>query len=356
MKKYMPLLILTLSIAMFLASCNKYEDNEMPSDFQVTTQKLTYRVNDSVLFNFNSGPDEIIFYSGEPGKKYENRELKSAAGINKLFFQTSMQNGVLPNNDELRLLVSSNLNGYDAAAITAATWTDITSRNTKWPTTLATTFTISDSIDISDFNTAESINIAFRAIGRQYPAAAQRKWQLQNLTLSNRLSDGTVTPLFAAPLTNAATATPSVFQYTGWVQASISNNTLPGFNAWNVGTGGISTADSVRNSNGITIRTTYPIQFDAGTTVNNPDNDDWLITTKVNLKTVRPDAGTTIKNEVNAAFTGMNYLFDKIPGVYAQYLYFFKSPGVYNVTFIASNLNNNRIGTVVKQLQLIITP
>jgi Domain of unknown function (DUF5017) len=356
MKKYLPLLMLTLSLGMLLASCNKYEDNEMPSGFQVTTQKLTYKVNDSVLFNFNSGPDEIIFYSGEPGKRYENQVARSEAGINKLIFQSAMQNGVLINNDSMRLLVSVNLAGYDSASIVNATWTDITSRNTKWPTVLSTVFTTSDSVDISDFNNAGLINIAFRAIGKQYAAAAQRKWQIQNLALGNRLVDGTVTPLFATPLTSATTVTASAFQYTGWVQASIKNNTLPGFNAWNVGTGGISTADSIRNSNGIIIRTTYPIQFDPGTTVNNPDNDDWLITTKVNLKTVRPDAGVTIKNEVNAAFPGMNYLFNKIPGVYAQYLYFFKTPGVYNITFVAANLNNNRIGTVVKQLQITITP
>jgi hypothetical protein len=356
MKKNTSLIMLTLSVAIFFTACNKYEENEVPSNFEVTTQKLIYRINDSVIFNLNSGPDEIVFYSGEAGKRYENRELTSAAGINKLSFQTSMQNGVLLNNDSLRLLVSANLAGYDSASIVNATWTDITSRNTKWPTSLSTAYTTSDSVDISDFNNVESINIAFRAIGKQYVAAAQRRWQIQNVALSNKLTDGTVTPLFSAPITNSATATPSVFQYTGWVQASIKNNTLIGFNAWNVGTGGISTADSVRNSNGIAIKTVYPIQFDPGITINNPDNDDWLITTKVNLKVVRPDAGITIKNEVNAAFPGMNYLYDKIPGVYAQYLYFFKTPGVYNVTFIGANLNNNKNDKVVNQLQITVTP
>jgi hypothetical protein len=355
MKKNISLIMLTLFIVMFITACNKYEENETPSNFDVTTQKLIYKVNDSVIFNLNSGPDEIIFYSGEAGKRYENRGLKSVAGINKLSFQTSMQNGVLLNNDSMRLMISANLAGYDSASIVNATWTDITSRNTKWPTSLSTSYTASDSVDISDFNNVESINIAFRTIGKQYVTAAQRKWQIQNLALSNKLVDGTLTSLFAAPLTNATIATPSIFQYTGWVQASIKNNTLTGFNAWNVGTGGISTADSIRNSNGIVIKTAYPIQFDPGITVNNPDNDDWLITTKVNLKAVRPDAGVTIKNEVNAAFPGMNYLYNKIPGVYAQYLYFFKTPGVYNVTFITSNLNNNKIGTVVKQLQITIT-
>jgi hypothetical protein len=235
-----------------------------------------------------------------------------------------------------------------------ATWTDITSRNTKWPTALSTAYTTSDSIDISDFNTADSVNIAFRFLGKQYATAAQRRWQIQNLTLSNRLPDGTIVPLFAAPFAGASVT--SSFQYTGWVQVSMKNNTNPGFNAWNVGTGGISTADSVRNSNGIAIRSAYPVQFDPGTTVNNPENDDWLITTKTSLKTVRPDVGLIIKNEVNAAFPGMTYVFNREPGVYARYLYFFRTPGTYTVTFVAQNMNGDKKNELVKQIQITVNP
>ena len=341
-------------IVISTSSCTKYDGNNSPDGFDVTTAKLTYKVGDSVMFNFSGQPDEITFYSGESGKQYLNNNRKSAVGINKLIFQTSMQQGLLTSKDSLLLYISTNLNGYDATSIQNATWTDITSRNTKWPTTLATSFTTSDSINISDFNTADSINIAFRALGKKDPLNPQRKWQIQNLVLTNNQSDGTFYQLFSAPF--AGTANASSFQYTGWVQASIKNNTLPGFNAWNVGTGGISTADSVRNSNGIAIKTAYPIQFDPGTTVNNDDNDDWLITTKTSLKTVRPDAGVTIKNEVNAAFAGLEYVYNKIPGIYVRYLYKYNIPGVYNITFVASNLNQNNIQSVVKTIQLTITP
>lgn len=338
-----------------LLGCAKYDEVPTADDFAVTVNKQTLRINDSAIFYFNTGPDMIVFYSGEPGRNYANKDRMGAApGINKLVFQSSMQQGVLVNNDSLRLLISSNLRGYDSASVLSATWTDITSRNTKWPATLSTAYTTSDSIDISDFNTADSVNIAFRFLGKQYATAAQRRWQIQNLTLSNRLPDGTITPLFAAPFSGASVT--SSFQYTGWVQVSVKNNTLPGFNAWNVGTGGISAADSVRNSNGIAIRTAYPIQFDPGTSVNNPDNDDWLITTKTSLKTVRPDAGLVIKNEVNAGFPGMTYVYNNEPGVYAKYLYFFKTPGTYTITFVAQNLNRDKVQEVVKQVQITVTP
>jgi hypothetical protein len=265
-----------------------------------------------------------------------------------------MQQGVLPGNDSLLLLISSNLKGYDSASIVNASWTNITSRNSKWPTTLATSFVTSDSIDLTDFNVNDSINIAFRYLGKKNALTAQRKWQIQAFTLTNNLSDGTKYQLFSAPFSGVANA--SSFQYTGWIQASLKNNTLPGFNAWNVGNAGSSAADKVNNSNGIAIKTAYPIQFDPGITVNNDDNDDWLITTKTSLKSVRPDAGVTIKNEVNAAFAGLEYVYNKIPGVYVRYLYRYTAPGVYNITFVASNLNQNKVEKQIKTLQITITP
>ena len=90
--------------------------------------------------------------------------------------------------------------------------------------------------------------------------------------------------------------------------------------------------------------------------MNNDDNDDWLITTKTSLKSVRPDAGVTIKNEVNAAFAGLEYVYNKIPGVYVRYLYRYTAPGVYNVTFVATNLNQGKVEKQLKTIQLTITP
>jgi hypothetical protein len=334
--------IFALSIIL-LGSCAKYDINPTPDDFQVTTDKLEYKVNDKIYFNFNSGPDMIVFYSGEPGKRYENRERSLLAGIPKLVFQTSMQQGLIPNNDSLQLLISTNLKNYDSAGVLAAKWTDISSKNTKWPTALATSYTTSDTIALTEFNSEAQVNIAFRAIGKKYATAAQRKWQVQNLNLSNFSDDGTVTPLF------------STFANTGWVQVSTKNNSTPGFMAWNVGTWNQSTLTSVNNSSGIAIKSAYPIQFDPSANTNVDDNEDWLITAPINLKTVKPDAGVTIKNELSAAFAGMNYIFYKTPGIYAQYVYSFKTPGVYNVTFVGANVNNTNNSAVIRQMKITIT-
>lgn len=339
---------IAITSGLFFAACNK-NNAEVP-DLDISTPKLTYKVNDTVQFNIASNPDMMIFYSGEVGKKYANSGRLLAAGTEKLVFQSSMQQGLLTNNDSLRLMISTNLTGYDAASVQKATWTDITSRNTKWPTALSTAFTTSDSVDITSFNTADKVNIAFKYIGKKNPASAQRKWQIQNLTLSNNLPDGTITPLFAAPFLGPTAPTASSFQYTGWVQVSIKNNLLPGtaangyvgYNAWNVGTGGISTADSVRNSNGIPIRGAYPISFDPGPSLNNDDNEDWLITSAVDLKTTKPDNGTAIKKTPDVPLT--------------VYRYIFKKAGTYTVTFVATNSDRDIQKSAVKQFTITVTP
>jgi len=358
MKKYCFLLVLSFSILLLVSSCSKSIQVAAPDDFMVTTDNLTYKVGDSIIFNFNSGPDEISFYSGEPGKVYDNNSRLSMAGINKLVFQSNMTGGVLAGNtDSMRLLISTNLAGYDSASLVNATWTDITSRNSKWPTALSTTFITSDSIDISDFNVTDSINLAFRFKGKSYPTAAQRKWQVQNLTLSNKLADGTLTPLFASPYAGVA-ITASSFQYTGWIQANLLPNYLDSaYDSWNVGTGGISIIDSLKNSYGTKITSAYPLTFDPSSRLNNNPNDAWAVTTKTSLKKVYPDVGVTIKNYLNSPlYAGMSFIYNKIPGVYARFLYKYNTPGVYNITFVATNLNLDKTSSVIRKLQITVTP
>ncbi|HEY9262043.1 DUF5017 domain-containing protein [Chitinophaga sp.] len=322
-----------LCVLLFVACRKNLVDT--PADFNVTTDLLAYKEGDSVTFNLSGNPGTIVFFSGEAGKSYENRTRTSAAGMVKLQFQTSMQQGPVPPKpcpDSLLLLISTNLQGYDAAHIQQATWTNISSRNTKWPKSLATSFTTSDTIDISDFNTAEKVNIAFRVLNKKTGTIAQRKWAIQNLTLYNNLPDGNAAPLF----TN--------FTNTAWVQASLPQ-TPPdstGINAWNVGTWNVSAADSVRNSNGITIRTSYPITFNPGTAVDNEDNDDWLITTAVDLKATKPDVGAVVKNEIALKAS--------------TYKYVFKKAGTYQVTFVATNNSLDESKSQIRQLTLKILP
>ncbi|MEI7423239.1 MAG: DUF5017 domain-containing protein [Prolixibacteraceae bacterium] len=344
MKRNIIVPMIILFGVMMLSNCTK-TIVDSPDNFDVTTSKATYKVGDTVKFILAGSPDQVIFYSGEIGMRYVNAERTTGAGIAKLVFQTSLQKGVLTNGDSLRLLVSSNLKGYDSISIVKASWTDITSRNTKWPTAITTSYTTSDSINLTDFNVNDSINIAFRYKGKKSDLVTQQKWLMQGFSLVNILPDGTKTGLFAPPQIAAGTAA-SAFANTGWVEASLKNNTLPGFNAWNVGVANTSAAKAVKNPNGINIVTAYPITFDPGLTTGNDDNDDWLITTKVNLKQVKPDFGVPIKNAVALTLTK----FNAVPATY------YKTPGTYTATFVALNLDITKVKKVVKTVTFTVTP
>lgn len=353
MKHYLYFLMIATGLVVSLSSCEDRNDISAPVFGVVTTgQATTFKVGDTIKFNFTGQPDVVTFYSGEVGSNYAFKDRFTAAGINKLAFQTAMQQGVVPpavSQDAMSLLISTDLKGYDPASIAQATWTDITARNTRWPTSLSTTLTSSDPIDISDFNTADKINIAFKYVGKPNATLAQRKWQVSNLTLNNTLADGTVTPLFSS------------FANTGWVQASIKNDlnygtpsTLGvGYNAWNVGTWNVSATNNpiifttpsglkAVNTNGIVIATAYPITFDPGTTINNDENEDWLITSAIDLKKTKADVGTVIKTSLTKSLLNYNYIF--------------RRPGTYTVTFDATNSNVNNSLHTVKQIEITITP
>lgn len=351
MKYYVLSLMIVTGFVTLFSSCENNDEITTP-DFEVTTEKVSYKVGDTIQFNFTGKADVLTFYSGELGSNYEAKDRYTAEGIVKLAFESAMQQGPIPpavSLDAMSLLISTDLAGYDAENIAKATWTDITSRNTKWPTTLTTTYTSSDAIDISDFSSANKINIAFKYVGKPNPAFAQRKWQIKNLTLNNTLADGTVTPLF------------STFTNVGWVQVSIKNdlnmgtptNIGVGYNAWNVGTWNVSatnnpiiftTASGLKavNTNGIVMRTDYPITFDPGTTINNDENEDWLITSAIDLKKTKPDVGNVIKSAINKSLT--------------KYQYIYKNAGTYKVTFDAMNNNLDHSIHSVKQIEITVFP
>ena len=373
------------------SACKKYA-NLAPSSlssFNVTTNGTEFHVSDTVVFSFSAEADQIVFYSGEGGRNYVNRKRLNATGINKLNFSSAMGNGSLLNKDSLRLMITSNLKSYDSVGVMAAKWQDITERNTKWPTSLTsiytTVYTPSDSIDITDFNGADSVNIAFKVLGKKDPLYAQRWWRVNAINILNSQSDGTIYSLNTGPYGNgnsnvASTPTYSgtssipLLAYAGLFEVNIKNNPPPvsltdatqNFNSWDVGTYGINYYNSPLviktstniygcNNNGVAIRTSYPVTFNPGPSLNNEDNEDWLITGPVNLKLVNPDQGVIIKNPLNLAFTNFTYVIGT-PGTYATYKYIFSKPGIYNVVFVGQNRNNDKVEQVVRQMQITVTP
>ncbi len=361
-------------VTFFNSSCKKLIDAKSADGFNVETDKQSYNIGDTIVFSINKEVDEILFYSGKPGFNYNHINRTNEQGTNILKFQTSLSQANSSNyGDTLLLKIATDLKSYDSIGIANANWENLTSL-AKWPLITTTGFVNSGSVDISKFNTSDSVYIGFQVLGKQNAATQQRKWQVQNLTLNNVLSDSTFTPLFAAPFTSSTSLTTDTvpyFQFVGWSQVNIKNNPHYSFintnyNAWNIGDFGINAINAPLvinnkpcNSSGVSIQSAYPITFDPGPTTvkNNPDNEDWLITSPVNLKLVRHDFPTSvIKNFVNTPTKGMKYI--KANGVYAKYYFLvdstFKSGKTYDMVFVAQNSNLNQLKQVVKHINVSI--
>ncbi len=366
--------LILVTAALFNVGCKKLVDAKSISGFDITADKQAYNIGDTVVFTINKEADVILFYSGNAGFNYANANRNSGAGTNILKFQSSLSQASKTNmGDTILLKISTDLKGHDSASIANATWTDMTGF-AKWPAITTTGFVNSGAVDISQFNNADSVYIAFQVLGKQNAAAQQRKWQIQNLTLSNTLSDGTFTPLFTAPFTsgtNLTTDTLPFFQFVGWYEVNMKNNPefsfiTNNYNAWNVGDYGINNVNTplvinnkACNTSGVSIQTAYPLTFDPGPTSikNNPDNEDWLITSPVNLKLVRHDFPTAVvKNYVNTPSKGMKYI--RSNNVYATYSFpvdaSFVSGKTYDMVFVAQNTSDNQKNEAVKHLSIKI--
>ncbi|MDR6785617.1 DUF5017 domain-containing protein [Pedobacter africanus] len=281
------------ALLIVLAACNKKEVAEL--DFNVSVDKTTYKAGDTVKFQISGNPELLTFYSGEKGLQYENRERTAADGTPELNFTSFMQFGTQTNT--LKLLVSSDFSGtYTAAAIAAATWTDITS---KAVLSTGTDNTPSGVIDLSAYKSDKPIFLAFSFTGST--ASTQRTWTIKNFAISNVLPDKS-----RVTVTGIADA--------GWVSVNLNNSPR----AWAI--------------------TSAQLQFQGGA-AGIGNNSGYVITKPLFLSKVAPDRGVALKNMSTRITT---------------YQYIYKEKGDFKPTFVASNTNVYESKTTVKQLDITV--
>ena len=312
--KHLPIYIALLLLA---GACKKETKTRKAPAFDVTADKKSYVTGEPVNFTFTGNPDQITFFSGETGKKYEYLDRTQADGTPYLKFTSARANGSQPGS--LQLLASSDFagKGNDTAAtlqnIAKATWVDITSKATL----SSGSSTSSGNIDLSDL--AEGGKPVFLAF--KYTAQAgsvQNKWTITGLTLNNVLPDQTTYLL--ANLSSGLITNYGVQALTspGWVSYLVT-----GGSKWVV-TSGSSLVITGATTAGAA---TAPIEA-------------WTFSGPIDLKHVTHDAGTPVK-EITARLGSYSYTYSKT--------------GVYKVTFIAAN--NDIYGTreVVKEMEVTVT-
>lgn len=292
--------IYLLIIVIIFISCSKVKV-ETPS-LEVATASLTYKAGDTVTFNFTGNPDNIVFYSGEPGHIYEFRNRTTAENDLQINFKSLVQYGVIYKN--LQLLVSNNYSGAgDTASVRAATWTDISDKavfSTGQDNTPSGTISLKEFADPG--NTAARIYVAFKYTDHK-KTQGQNRWVIRTFEANNISEDGVVSPL-------------AVLSTAGWKGFDFKNTA----NVWSVTTAQLLMYGGDKNAD---------------------DNEDWVITKGFDPFSIKPDAGVALKN---------------ISTTLPSYQYVYTKPGTYKVTFDASAVRYNGEKRTTKELTLTITP
>jgi len=329
-------IIATCAFTLALSACNKKQ--VVPSlSFNVTAASNkgvvtnSFSAGDSVNFKFTGDPNNITFYSGEVGKRYQYVGRTQAAGDPQLQFSSLLANGA--QTGSLSLLISTNFAGValktvagvavrDTATtnanIAAATWTDITSR-----ATFATnaTATASGIVDLADFaKQGLPIYVAFK-----YNATSgtiQNKWTITNFLINNVLSDGTSYIIAnlnspAKPVTNYGNTSFSP----GW---AVSFDPAKDANSY-----------AWAYTDGTSLVITGATTAAAATA----SAEAWAITGPINLSKVTPDMGVGIKT---------------IIAQLSSYRYVYSQSGSYNAVFVSSNTTADDSKALVQQLPLTI--
>jgi hypothetical protein len=280
-----------------LASCSR--DNLSTPDFSVTTESLNFKAGQEITFRFSGNPDNITFYSGMEGYRYDSIGKPVAQyGSPSLEFYSATRVGP----GTIKLLMTSDLTDLTVQNIGAANWIDISDRANF---AMIASLTPSGKINLSDLVVPDRpVRFAFKFDGPSSSTTLPPVWTIGQFNLYSTFLSG-----------NTAT-----LQTLGSLQWSVFD---------------------VKNQISTWIVTTT-LRIDAGAR-NAPDNEDWVVSNSVDLmsKVEVYEFGIPLKNITNKL---------------TEYKHTYTKPGTYKVVFVGKNANADGSKEVVKTLMLTIEP
>lgn len=296
----------------WLSSCDA--DGVDSVDFGVTLSNDAQEifVGDPVIFDFSGNLDYIIFYSGEDGSKYANKDrLRVEVESAELSYGILQQYTRVPhrNKETMSIFISESFNG-DYTTIRQEDWQCLSGANgvlhLKVPLCADASGkeTVSDGMDLTAYKD-KKFYLAFR-----YNAAAASdidtypRVDVTSLVVSKKLVDG-----------STATMNDPKDQF-GFSYAFESITKKTNFSASNTTLLFQPTADNLKS-----------------------DVDVWAISQAIDLAAVSPDMGTPIKS--------LNMKTQ-------SYTYTYSEPGEYTVTFVGSNANAWNSKSVVKEFKIVV--
>ena len=302
-------------LALLIIGCKK--DNIETPALNVTVEKTTFKVGDTVVFHLEGNPDFISFYSGEFGNDYayiggRTLDIKSFS----LAFQTRVRNGNQPN--QFSVHISSDFNGkYDIESVRTGNFKDITNLLTL--STENTVYANSGEVDLTTIVTDKTkpLYIGFRYITKPQTAASgpngtQRNWDVRDFSVKTLTDIGLTT---AIDQLSAA-----------WTLVESGAVLEAGRNTINV------------NSGLVTLRGNATA---AGKIV---ETEAWAISKAVDLNTVilGPDKSIPVKSISETLVPSYSHIYTK--------------PGTYKVVFAVANNRIEGKKDILKELEITVAP
>lgn len=300
--------IITAGIAIMAAACQKSLEVDRPTfsvslnRAQLVADTFTYKLGDTTRFLFAGKADNIAFYSGETGKKYDNRKVSWKLGNVVLSFSSKAEFGAQTNT--LQVFAINKLTASDSAAVVNAAWTNITSK-----VKLATSATVvaSGEVNLTELmaNEKDSLFIAFKYTG--VTGSTQRTWTISNFFVNN-IVDGTA-------YNGASLATDASY----WTRYG---------NVWEPASGRwAASAAELKITGG---------------NASAASNTSWIISKPIYAGRLAPDVSVGIKSINEPAK--------------AEYGYKYTAPGVYKATFVAFNTTPDAEKSTVHELIVKVIP
>jgi len=274
---YNKIILYTLLFGIAFSACTKVTDLKLLDNNQgesiidenptgITTKNLLVNAGAEVLFTLQGIKDPIVFWSGEAGHEYvnKNRTLTQLESI-KMSFDARAQWGGQPNT--LRIQVSADFDGdYSREGVQRATWVNINKR-ANLPGQWVSTVTPTGDIDLIDFfdNVDNEVYIGLQYISYGPEELANRgnenkkTWTITNFIMPYKFPE--------SPTKNYTLADLS------WIPVNISPNSAPS-QRWNISS---------------------PTQLQIIGGVAGPATEDWIISRMIKEgEGVMPDLGVPL--------------------------------------------------------------
>lgn len=301
-----------LSISGLLLTACSEKEIQAPNDFEVAVTTANYKLSDSVQFNISGDPDNITFYSGEPGNEYDKRDFFSSdEGTLTLQFNSQTRAGAtLPRN--ISVLISTDFNGeYTEEGVKTAQWTDITNRAVLPANTASNADVVSGEINLDDLKVkGRPMYVAFRYVSENAAGTAQRYWNMGRMFLINKVPGNVDFDI-------TSTIEKGYFQVVEFQGED---------NKWTINTGTASSHRLVHTANAI----------------NTQPDDDWVVSRGFQVF-------QTLGHKKNAV--NVKSISDGTPKTFS---WLYSAPGTYKATFIALNADSDTQKEVIKEVWVTI--